>query len=279
MATEKLDQEAHSLATRAAATLLAKKKGNEEKFRAAWSVRNTRKDAINAQALEEADKISAEIWNKYRRKRAITHSSKHCPAILREDWGPESLEYYKDMSRAESTLLLELRTERIGLNGPLNDMKAKRPLVSIVPGATSTASIAATVTATATASASTAMTATASTIETANGSTAKTATATATACVTKSAISSVSEDATTAAPSDEIIPPECPCGHRKQTVYHMFFHCPELHTARMQLVDRIGNLNWNTLLTVHAKTATQWAMAHFPLEQYDYLRQDSPFYN
>jgi hypothetical protein len=59
----------------------------------------------------------------------------------------------------------------------------------------------------------------------------------------------------------------------------MFFHCPKLHTARQQLEDRIGKLNWNTLLTVHAKTATQWAMAHFPLAQYDYLREDSPFYN
>lgn len=116
LAMEKLDQEAHSLATRAAATLLEKKKGNQEKFFAAWSVRNTCKDTINAQVIEEADKTSAEIRNKYRRKRAIKHSSKHCPAILREEWVPENLEYYKDMSRAESTLLLELRTERIGLN-------------------------------------------------------------------------------------------------------------------------------------------------------------------
>ncbi|SPJ79817.1 uncharacterized protein FTOL_08208 [Fusarium torulosum] len=275
LASEKLDQEAQCLATRAAARLLAKKKGNQDKFLAAWSVRKKRKDAINAQASEEADERSAKIWDKYRRKRAIRRPSKHRPAILKEEWGPQSLEYYKDMSRAESTLLLELRTERIGLNGPLNEMKARRPFVSSVPEATSTASIAET--ATATASASTAMTATASTIETANGSTAKTATAT--ACVTKSTVSSLSKDATTAASSDEIIPAECPCGHRKQTVYHMFFHCPDLHTARQQLVDRIGELNWNTLLTEHAKTATQWAMAHFPLAQYDYLREDSPFYN
>ena len=228
LATELLDQEARGLAQRAAARLLNDKKRNEQTFLTAWRQPGKRKAAIKAQARKEAEEMSSRAWNEYRLKRAVAHPTQHRPIALEEDWGPQSLAHYTDLTRAESTLLLELRTERIGLNGPLHDMWAQREIVSDAP------------------------------------------------VTTTSNTATPSGSAT--APAKERVPQACPCGHRKQTVYHMFFHCPNLSTARRQLVDVIGELNWNTLLTVHAKTATQWAMVHFPLGQYDFVCEDSPFY-
>lgn len=40
----------------------------------------------------------------------------HYPAALVKDWVPASLKYYKGLSRAQSTMLLQCRTECIGLN-------------------------------------------------------------------------------------------------------------------------------------------------------------------
>ncbi|KAF4988222.1 hypothetical protein FGRMN_9892 [Fusarium graminum] len=249
VATDLLDHEAHGLATRAAARLLAQKKGNTERRFATWRVRSKRKDVINAQASEEAEERSSKIWKQYRCNRVDRHPTKHCPVILEEEWGPESLEYYKSLRRAESTLLLELRSEKIALNGPLHDMQVKRPiLVSTTQPRTSTPTTLTTMTT---------MTGPASTTTMAAPST------------------PVVEESDSLC---EIVPASCPCGHRKQTVYHMFFHCPNLDAARQQLVDSLFVLNWKTLLTTHAKVATQWAMVHFPLAQYDYVREDSPFY-
>ncbi|RGP71680.1 glycoside hydrolase family 55 [Fusarium longipes] len=219
--TDILDNEAYSLAIRAAEYLLEKKGGDVEKFLEVWRVDKKRKDAINDQAFEESEERSSKIWDDYRRERAIRHSSGHRPASLREDWGPESFDLYEGLSRGQSTLLLELRTEKIALNGPMSDMKLTRP-VKILSEATGRFE--------------------------------------------------------QSPHLIEYVPAACPCGHRKQTVYHMFFHCPNLDAARKRLVSYIGKLDWRTLLTVHAKTATEWAMVYFGLAQYDYILEDSRFY-
>ncbi|KAF5230080.1 hypothetical protein FAUST_10006 [Fusarium austroamericanum] len=214
-----LDTKARKLAIRAAEALLSKKGGDEDKFLKAWRDRKKRKQAINDVAREDEERSSSQEWNKYRCERADKHPSRHRPASLREDWGHESLDLYQGLRRGESTLLLELRTEKIALNGPLHDMRILRPVNPTSEGSDH-------------------------------------------------------------AGERAILSPACTCGHRYQTVYHLFFHCPELYNARQKLVDRIGRLDWDTLLTVHAELATQWAMAHFPLGfQYDYIREDSPFYD
>ncbi|RGP57767.1 zinc knuckle [Fusarium sporotrichioides] len=214
-----LDKEAHALAIRAAKALLLKKGGDEDKFLKAWRVRDKRKQAINDLAREDAERKSSDEWNKYRCERADRYPGRHRPASLREDWGHESLDLYEGLRRGESTLLLELRTEKIALNGPLHDMRIRCPVLP-------------------------------------------------------------SSEAGDLAEQQVTISAACTCGHRKQTVYHMFFHCPELDTARQKLVNRIGRLDWNSLLTDHAKLATQRPMVYFPLDsQYDYIREDSPFYD
>ncbi|KAG8349237.1 hypothetical protein FVEN_g12537 [Fusarium venenatum] len=219
LSTDILNKEAHKLARRAAEVLLLKNGGDEEKFLKAWRVRDKRKKVINDLARQDSEERSAEEWNKYRCKRPDKYPSRHRLASLREDWGHESLDLYKDLRRGESTLLLELRTEKIALNGPLHDMRIRRPVQP-------------------------------------------------------------SSEAGDHTPEEAVLSPACTCGHRYQTVYHMFFHCPELDSARQKLVDCIGRLDRDTLLTVHAKPATQWAMVFFPLgSQYDNIREDSPFYD
>ena len=59
---------------------------------------------------------------------------------------------------------------------------------------------------------------------------------------------------------------------------HVLFQCPDLDGPRQKLVDIIGPLQWTTLFTTHAKTLTQWAMVYLPLAQYDYAREESPFF-
>ncbi|KAL6925332.1 hypothetical protein FSST1_002606 [Fusarium sambucinum] len=219
LSTDILDEAAYTLATRAAETLLSKKGGDEDEFLKVWRVRDKRKKAIKALAREDAERRSAQEWNKYRCQRADSHSSRHRPVCIKEDWGPENLRLYEGLRRGESTLLLELRTEKIALNGPLFDMGIPH-------------------------------------------------------------LAPPSPAADHQHEAQFVLSPACTCGHRSQTVYHMFMRCPELDGARQKLVDRIGALDWNTLLTVHAKLATQWAMVYFPLgAQYDHIREDSPFYD
>jgi hypothetical protein len=80
------------------------------------------------QAAEE----SAKGWKAYLKKRLDKQTSTYRPLALTEGWGAESLAYYKGMTRPESTLGMQLRTECIGLNGYLNKCNVMRDVT--LPG-------------------------------------------------------------------------------------------------------------------------------------------------
>ncbi|KAF4964395.1 hypothetical protein FSARC_7660 [Fusarium sarcochroum] len=175
--------------------LLAKKKGNEGKFLNVWKDPKKRKAAINQHAKRVSHKKSAEKWDSYRRERAAKHGQRHHPMALEETWGPESLRLYDGMTRGQSTMLLQCRTEFIGLNYFLNGIKATRPSRDLHrPEETE---------------------------------------------------------------SLELIPAECPCGHR--------------------LEAKVGHLDFKRLLTVHGTIAADWAIAYFRLDQFAFPRDYSQF--
>ncbi|KAF4993267.1 hypothetical protein FGRMN_6632 [Fusarium graminum] len=216
-----LNKEAEALALRTAKYQPAPSKGqpmNEE----SWLNTNKRKAAIKQQALREATQRSSESWNIYRLERATRHRSVHYPQAMEENWDLGLLEYYDGMKRGESTLLLQMRSEFIGLNGFLNNIRATRP----VPNT--------------------------------------------------SATPTASSNPTTIS---ELVAASCPCGHSKQTVFHLFMNCRDLHAARSQLRKAMGTkqIVWPQLLTTHAKVVTEWAMVHFKLDQFNLVRQDSRF--
>ncbi|TXC06456.1 hypothetical protein FocTR4_00010719 [Fusarium oxysporum f. sp. cubense] len=211
---QKLDEEAHKLAGRSAKYFRKRQKGTDEAALKAWKIPARRNDAIKNQAKWEAESKCATSWITYRRKRTARVCTRHRPAAIEEKRGRVSLSYYKGLTRPQSTLALQLRTERIGLNGYLSKIGATRDVK--VQG------------------------------------------------------------------SDDFIKhpikPACTCGYHTQTVYHLFMHCSDLHSARLRLIERIGALNWKTLLTTHLKFAVDWAMVYFNLGQFAIAQADSMFY-
>ncbi|KAF5586594.1 uncharacterized protein FSUBG_12104 [Fusarium subglutinans] len=209
-----LDEEAYRLAGRSAKYFRKRHKGTDEEALKAWKVPAKRNAAVKSQAKWEAEAKCASAWITYRRKRTAKVRTTHRPAAIEEKRGRISLSYYKGLTRPQSTLAIQLRTERIGLNGYLSSIKATRDVK--VPG---------------------------------------------------------SEDVIR-----HPIKPACSCGHHTQTVYHLFMHCSDLHAARLRLIERIGALNWKTLLTTHLKFAADWAMVYFNLGQFVFAQADSMFY-
>lgn len=211
---QKLDEEAHKLAGRSAKYFRKRQKGTDEAALKAWKIPARRNDAIKNQAKWEAESKCATSWITYRRKRTARVCTRHRPAAIEEKRGRVSLSYYKGLTRPQSTLALQLRTERIGLNGYLSKIGATRDVK--VQG------------------------------------------------------------------SDDVIKhpikPTCTCGYHTQTVYHLFMHCSDLHSARLRLIERIGALNWKTLLTTHLKFAVDWAVVYFNLGQFAIAQADSMFY-
>ncbi|KAK2672940.1 Reverse transcriptase domain [Fusarium oxysporum f. sp. vasinfectum] len=112
------------------ARLLVKEAG--ERFRATWkgpkettvleAWRNpvNRNKAIRQRAILQAAEASTEIWNAYLKDRRSRQITAYRPLALTEGWGRESLAYYQGMTRPESTLGMQLRTECVGLNWYLN---------------------------------------------------------------------------------------------------------------------------------------------------------------
>ncbi|KAF9774759.1 hypothetical protein IL306_007208 [Fusarium sp. DS 682] len=128
-----LNKKAYDLLKAARERFLAtwKGKGDTAAFQD-WENPSKRKDAIKRQAVRQAADRSARAWIRYRHERAKIHGSIYHPAAIEEQWGPQSLAYYKGMTRPESTLGLQLRTEFIGLNGYLNKCNVQRDVK--VPG-------------------------------------------------------------------------------------------------------------------------------------------------
>ncbi|KAH7020482.1 hypothetical protein EDB80DRAFT_821479 [Ilyonectria destructans] len=97
--------------------------GDENVWLSKWLDPQTRKKAIGTCAKQEGIERSARLWDKYRKDRERVRRRLHRPAVLAEDWGAESFQYYKGLTRAQSTMLLHCRTEFIGLNGYLFNAK------------------------------------------------------------------------------------------------------------------------------------------------------------
>jgi hypothetical protein len=211
---QKLDEKAYGLAGRTAEYFRKGQKGSDEAALKAWMIPARRKDAIKNQAKWEAESKCAASWITYRRKPTARVRTRHRPAAIEEKRGRVSLGYYKGLTRPQSTLALQLRTERIGLNGYLSKIGATRDVK--VPGSNDTIR--------------------------------------------------------------QPIRAACTCGHHTQTVYHLVMHCSDLHSARLRLIERIGALNWKTLLTTHLKFAVDWAMVYFNLGQFAIAQADSMFY-
>ncbi|SPJ72671.1 uncharacterized protein FTOL_02400 [Fusarium torulosum] len=67
---------------------------------------------INEIAKAQEETQPEQLWDKYRRERAQVHP--HPTTAIEGTWGMHNKEFYGHLSRAQSTLLLQLRTEVIG---------------------------------------------------------------------------------------------------------------------------------------------------------------------
>ncbi|KAB5577872.1 hypothetical protein GE09DRAFT_1214083 [Coniochaeta sp. 2T2.1] len=66
---------------------------------------------------------SSRLWDKYQEGRIETRPDASKYAIFQEGWGNSSLSYYKNLNRAQSTMLMRCRTGYIGLKRRLYVMK------------------------------------------------------------------------------------------------------------------------------------------------------------
>ncbi|EKJ68661.1 hypothetical protein FPSE_11165, partial [Fusarium pseudograminearum CS3096] len=96
-------------------------------WKTVWLSRNRRKAVIKRLAHKDANKSCVEQWDQYKRERAGRHPGHHRPQAINEPWGPKALKYYDGMTRAQSTMFFQLRTEYIGLNHHLNKIKIPDP--------------------------------------------------------------------------------------------------------------------------------------------------------
>ncbi|KAF5619777.1 hypothetical protein F52700_11605 [Fusarium sp. NRRL 52700] len=98
----------------------------------AWRNPVNRNRAIRQQAIQQATKTSEGIWKAHLAKRKDRKTSTYLPHALEGEWDRKSLSYYRGMTRPESTLGMQLRTECVGLNWYLNKCHVMREVK--VPG-------------------------------------------------------------------------------------------------------------------------------------------------
>ncbi|KAF5593717.1 hypothetical protein FPANT_5083 [Fusarium pseudoanthophilum] len=84
----------------------------------AWRNPVNRNRAIRRRAILQATETSKGTWDPERNKRK--EATTYQPRAYKEEWGGKSLAYYRGMTRPESTLGMQLRTECVGLNWYLN---------------------------------------------------------------------------------------------------------------------------------------------------------------
>ena len=90
--------------------------------------------AIDICAQKHAEETMDDQWRQYQR-RPTTYGSLSTGRlpVLEEAWGPQSLEYYRGLSRAQRTMLLHCRTGRIGLRAYLHAIHADPEKVRLYP--------------------------------------------------------------------------------------------------------------------------------------------------
>ncbi|KAJ0160825.1 putative RNA-directed DNA polymerase from transposon BS [Colletotrichum tanaceti] len=96
-----------------------------------WAEPVIRKTIMRDALRRHTERESALQWETYR----TLYSSRHSPAIrnppaLQEGWGRQSLGYYKGLTRAQSTMLLQCRTGVIGLKSYLYSLNTAKTTVA-----------------------------------------------------------------------------------------------------------------------------------------------------
>ncbi|UZP43222.1 hypothetical protein NXS19_011038 [Fusarium pseudograminearum] len=131
---EILDKEAAVLCTRAGKLIKSRdesksksKSNGKDKDpydgKKVWQNPRRRKAVIKRLAQQDADERSIASWEEFCRKRA---KRPHRPMALEGTWHRNSLKIYRGLNRAQSTMLLQCRTEYIGLNSYLHSIQATR---------------------------------------------------------------------------------------------------------------------------------------------------------
>lgn len=83
-----------------------------------WRQPEVRNKTLGDYSKGDAFRESEAIWDEYRRKRAQKHAT--VSPAMKERWGAETfLKCYSNLPRAQTTILLQCRTEVIGLNNYL----------------------------------------------------------------------------------------------------------------------------------------------------------------
>ncbi|OHE92937.1 hypothetical protein CORC01_11804 [Colletotrichum orchidophilum] len=82
---------------------------------------------INAYIRKQANLLSTKLWSSYWGKRIESETSNRGlsgrPAALADDWGRENIKRHRGLSRAQSTVLIQCRTDFIGLDSFLYPRK------------------------------------------------------------------------------------------------------------------------------------------------------------
>ena len=91
-----------------------------------WWDQKCRARAINRSAKIFAEEFASARWQAWRTTRLMDRR-KHAPALWDEEWSRKSLNLYKGLTRAQSTILLQCRTGFLGLRSQLYRMKVSIP--------------------------------------------------------------------------------------------------------------------------------------------------------
>ncbi|RKL51925.1 hypothetical protein BFJ70_g639 [Fusarium oxysporum] len=79
--------------------------------------------AMTKIAKQDSEKMSCKIWNRYCEERDPRHWQRSAAVMDKAGWGPHNLRRYRGLSRAQSTILIQCRTEFIALNSHLHWMR------------------------------------------------------------------------------------------------------------------------------------------------------------
>ena len=87
-----------------------------------WENQKDRARVINLTVKSMAQKAANDRWQRWRTMR-LMDSSKNAPALWDEEWGRKSLNLYRHLPRALSSILVQCRTGCLGLRTQLYRMK------------------------------------------------------------------------------------------------------------------------------------------------------------
>lgn len=82
------------------------------------------REAIRAEAKKHSENQAREWWQEFQRQRKVERVGRDHEVVgARGEWSDEAFNAHAKLTRAQSTMLIQLRTERIGLRQFLNKMR------------------------------------------------------------------------------------------------------------------------------------------------------------